>query len=70
MRKWMSRFLALILLMRGLAAVALDHASAAGDCQWKGSWVRGVGAGTLEYGRTWDCPAGETPSSASPAGAG
>lgn len=66
MRQWMSRILALMLLVPGLGMVALDHASA-GNCQWKGSWVPGVDPGTLQYVRTWECPAGVTPASATPA---
>jgi len=60
MRQWMSRALAMLLLVPSLGLVSTEFASAA-QCQWKMSPVPGAVPGTIQYKRTRVCPAGVTP---------
>lgn len=69
MRLWLSRILALALLI-GLGMVAADPAvaAAAGKCHWQTVLVTDGGVSGFHYKRTQVCPAGVTPSSSTPAG--
>ena len=60
MRQWMSRALAMLLLVPCLGLATTQSASAA-QCQWSMSPVPGAVPGTVQYKRTRVCPAGVTP---------
>jgi hypothetical protein len=66
MRQWVSRILAVLMLMPALGLVALDPASA-GPCHW-GTYVTGFNEVGVTYGQKWVCPPGVTPPSDPPAG--
>jgi hypothetical protein len=59
MRIWLSRSLAVLLLVPGLGMVALDPASA-GQCQMERILVQ-AGDGNVQYQRKQVCPVGVTP---------
>jgi hypothetical protein len=60
MRHWMSRALALLLLVACLGLTSTESASAV-QCQWKMSPVAGASPGTVQYRQKQVCPAGVTP---------
>jgi len=68
MRQWVSGLVATLVLVPALGMVALDPASAvAGQCRWENVSVRSQGGTGVRYERTQvDCPAGVTPTSATP----
>jgi hypothetical protein len=56
MRYWVSRTLAVLLLVPGLGMVAFASASAA-ECHSEGSWVKNPITEVLMYKVTKECPA-------------